>query len=262
MVHNFMNHFLPLRTGELTYVYLIGQREGIPLAEGLGTVVIARLLDLMAFTVYYPLAVLLLQLQGVAFPPYVREVLWIAAALFLLLTALLLAVSLKGRVFLDRLRSFLLQGFLGRSRLMNLFFDKLEEASLSFEHLGNWRTYLGGLSLSLGILGLVYLIGYVLLAGMGYPMSFPLVILCSTLANLGFVLPLYSFGGFGTLEAGWTLGCLMAGFSKEMGMTSGFTFHLLVLLYVSLIGFVGMMRIGVPRWIWTGRGSFKDTKQG
>ena len=262
MVHNVMNHILPLRAGELTYVYLIRQREGVPLAEGLGTLVISRFLDLIAFTVYYPLAVLLLQLQGFSFPPYIRQVLWIVAALFLLLTALLLAISLKGRVLLDGLRRFLLRGILCRSRLVNLLFDKLEEVSLSFEHLGAWKVYLGGLALSLGILGLVYLIGYVLLAGMGYPMPFPLVIFCSTLANLCFVLPLYSFGGFGTLEAGWTVGCLMAGFSKEMGMASGFTFHILVLLYVSLIGFVGMLRIGAPRWIWAGRDSFKETKEG
>jgi hypothetical protein len=47
-----------------------------------------------------------------------------------------------------------------------------------------------------------------------------------------------------------------------MGMASGFTFHILVLLYVSLIGFVGMLRIGAPRWIWAGRDSFKETKEG
>ena len=98
-----------------------------------------------------------------------------------------------------------------------------------------------------------YLAVYILLAGMGYPMQMLLVIFCSTLASLGQLLPLYSFGGFGTLEAGWTVGCVMAGFSKEMGMASGLSFHIIVLGYVLLMGLYGLARIGKAGWVWNGR---------
>jgi uncharacterized membrane protein YbhN (UPF0104 family) len=74
-------------------------------------------------------------------------------------------------------------------------------------------------------------------------MEYPLVILCSSIAQLGFIIPLYGLGGFGTLEAGWTGGCMMAGFSKEMGVASGFSFHIIVLGYVSLLGLYGMLRL-------------------
>ncbi|MEW6439780.1 MAG: lysylphosphatidylglycerol synthase transmembrane domain-containing protein [bacterium] len=245
LVHNFMNHFLPLRAGELTYVYLLRRREGVPVAEGLTTLVISRCLDLVSFTLYYPLAILALHLGGFAFPPFVRRALWAAALLFLLLMALLVALSWKGRALLDRFeRTSWVRGLRRRSRLAKLVLDKLEEVSLGFEHLGNRRIYWKALALSLATLGLVYLVGYVLLTGMGYFISFPLIIVCSTLASLGFMLPLYSFGGFGTLEAGWTVGCMMAGFSKEMALASGFSFHILVLAYVTLMGIVGMVRIG------------------
>ena len=122
-------------------------------------------------------------------------------------------------------------------------FDKLEEAAQSFDHLGSKKVYVSALLMSLGLLGLVYMIAYVVIAGMGYSMSYPLVVFCSTLAYLGFILPVQGLGGFGTVEAGWTVGCLMAGFSKEMGMASGFSFHIIVLGYVSLLGLYGMLRL-------------------
>ncbi len=246
-VHNLFNHLLPLRAGEFTLVYLLRQKEGIPLAEGLGVLVIARVLDLISFSLFYPAAILALHAARFPFPTYMREVLWTAAGLFLALTVLLMAVSLRGRAILERMRRLVLRGILGRSRLLEGLFGKLDEVARTFEHLRSRPVVLGSFVLSLAILGLVYLIGYVLLAGMGYPMAYPLVVLCSTLANLGFILPLYSFGGFGTLEAGWTVGCLMAGFSKEMGMASGFSFHVLVLLYVAVMGVYGLLRVGAVR---------------
>lgn len=85
---------------------------------------------------------------------------------------------------------------------------------------------------------------------MGYHMQILLVIFCSTIATIGTLLPFHSFGGFGTLEAGWTAGCLLAGFSKEMGMASGFGFHIIVLGYVSLLGLYGFARIGRAGWAW------------
>ena len=67
-VHNLMNHVLPFRAGELSYVYLIRSLHGVPAAEGLGTLVICRIMDLMAFALFYPIAIILLYFQGFAFP--------------------------------------------------------------------------------------------------------------------------------------------------------------------------------------------------
>ena len=45
----------------------------------------------------------------------------------------------------------------------------------------------------------------------------------------------------------------MAGFSKEMGMASGLSFHIIVLGYVLLMGVYGLVRIGKAGWVWNGR---------
>lgn len=249
-VHNLMNHVLPFRAGELSYFYLIRSLHGVPLPEGLGTLAICRIMDLMALALYYPFAIILLYLKGSAFPPYVWAVLWTAVPLFFLLAILLVLLVLRGQALARLLRRIVKSAPWAGSRWSDRLLEKLEETAFSFQHLGARKIYLGAFFLSLAILGLAYVMGYVLLAGMGYPMQIPLVIFCSTIASVGLLLPLYSFGGFGTLEAGWTVGCLMAGFSKEMGMASGFSFHLIVLAYVSLMGLYGFARIGRQGWTW------------
>ena len=249
-VHNLMNHVLPFRAGELSYFYLIRSLHGVPLPEGLGTLAICRIMDLMALALYYPFAISLLYLRGSSFPPYVWAILWTAVPLFFLLAALLFVLVLRGEVLVRLLRRIVTRAPWAGSRWSDRILEKLEETAFSFRHLGARKVYLGTFFLSLAILGLAYMVGYALLAGMGYPMQMPLVIFCSTIASIGLLLPLYSFGGFGTLEAGWTVGCLMAGFSKEMGMASGFSFHLIVLAYVSLMGLYGFTRIGRQGWTW------------
>lgn len=252
-VHNLMNHILPFRAGELSYVYLIRSLHGVPVPEGLGTLAICRIMDLMAFALFYPIAIILLYFQGFAFPSYVWIVLWTVVPLFFFLAALLVVLALRGKALVGFLRRLARRSPGSGSGPTDRILDKLEEIASSFEHLGARKVYLGAFLLSLAILGIIYLAVYILLAGMGYPMQMLLVIFCSTLASLGQLLPLYSFGGFGTLEAGWTVGCVMAGFSKEMGMASGLSFHIIVLGYVLVMGLYGLARIGKAGWVWNRR---------
>lgn len=250
-VHNLMNHVLPLRAGELSYVYLVRTLHGVSVTEGLGTLAICRIMDLMAFTLYCPFAIVLLYLQGFAFPSYIWNVLWTIVALFFLLAGLLIVLVFRGKDLVGILRVIVDRGPRSCSGWVDRILEKLEEAARSFQHLRTRRVYTGTFLLSLAILGLVYVIGYLLLAGMGYRIQIQLVIFCSALAYLGMILPLHSFGGFGTAEAGWAAGCLMAGFSKEMGMATGFSFHIIVLGYVSLMGLYGMVRVGKAGWAWS-----------
>jgi len=249
-VHNLLNHVLPFRAGELSYIYLIRSLHGVPVAEGLGTLAICRIMDLMAFALFYPIAIILLHFQGFAFPAYVWTVLWAVVPLFFVLAALLVVLALRGKALVGFLRRLAARRPLSGSGLADRILDKFQETAYSFEHLGARKVYLGAFLVSLAILGIIYLGVYILLAGMGYPMQMLLVVVCSTIASLGMLLPIYSFGGFGTLEAGWTVGCLMAGFSKEMGMASGLSFHIIVFGYVSLMGLYGLARIGKAGWAW------------
>jgi len=247
-VHNLMNHVLPFRAGELTYVYLVHQTDRVPLGEGLGTLAVARIMELVAFCVYCSLSVVWLRLARFRFAeeydPYVWAALWSIVPLLLALIALLCLLALKGVPLVKGVRQWALRGALSRARPACRLFDAMERAALSFAHLRSRRVRLAAFALSLAIMGIVYLVAYVLLSGIGYPMIYPLVVVCSTIAGLVFMLPLYGLGGLGTVETGWTLGCLMAGVPKTTAVASGFSFHIIVLGYVSLLGIYGIVRLG------------------
>jgi len=55
------------------------------------------------------------------------------------------------------------------------------------------------------------------------------------------VLPVNSFGSFGTLEAGWSGGFVLVGMSPQDAITTGFGYH--------LINFVAAAAIAAVCWV-------------
>ena len=60
--------------------------------------------------------------------------------------------------------------------------------------------------------------------------------LMEALPALASVLPVNSFGNFGTQEAGWASGMVLLGYSQQTALTSGFATHLLSLAYMLVLG--------------------------
>tara|TARA_Y100000034_G_C6725297_1_gene321016 strand:- start:203 stop:637 length:435 start_codon:yes stop_codon:yes gene_type:complete len=59
-------------------------------------------------------------------------------------------------------------------------------------------------------------------------------------AMLTYVLPLQGFLGFGTTEGAWALVLIFFGFSNEQAIATGFAFHIISLLYTSVLGLWGI----------------------
>ena len=96
------NNILPARLGELVRSHYLGDREGISRASALGTVVVERVVDLVAVVVIATVALLILSVRGV-----VGNAVLVGAAvtgLFLIVLAIgIVAHRLPG---LDRIRTF------------------------------------------------------------------------------------------------------------------------------------------------------------
>ena len=97
------NNILPARLGELVRSHYLGDREGISRASALGTVVVERIVDLVAVVVIATVALLILSVRGV-----VGDAVLVGAAvtgLFLIVLAIgIVAHRLPG---LDRIRTFI-----------------------------------------------------------------------------------------------------------------------------------------------------------
>ncbi len=66
--------------------------------------------------------------------------------------------------------------------------------------------------------------------------SFWEIIFGVTFSELTTVLPIHNFGGFGTYETGWALLFIILGLDKREAYSTGFVFHVLLLLYSLILG--------------------------
>jgi uncharacterized membrane protein YbhN (UPF0104 family) len=73
----------------------------------------------------------------------------------------------------------------------------------------------------------LYAFSYTTILAFGVNIEFFAAVAGSTGAALTNVLPINSFGSFGTMEAGWTGGFLFVGMSLQDAVTTGFGYHLI-----------------------------------
>ena len=101
MVGYLANNILPARLGELVRSHYLGDREGISRASALGTVVVERVVDLVAVVAIASVALLLLSVRGVI----ANAVLVGAAVTGLFLIVLAVGIAAHRLPGLDRIRA-------------------------------------------------------------------------------------------------------------------------------------------------------------
>jgi glycosyltransferase 2 family protein len=229
------SQLLPLKLGELTYIYLVKKEIDSPITQGISSLIIIRIFDLLAISILFILAALGFGISN-GLSVYFSYVLGFIAFLVILLIALVSA----GKYFSPIANRLVQNTFLGKIPLIGKAQNGLERILAG---LGKFK---GKEMIELVSYPLLewlvnFAMYHVLLQGMGLsPRPLDTVIGVS-FAALASVLPVNSFGNFGTQEAGWATGLLLSGFSQQTALASGFATHLLAL------GF--MLGMGGVAWI-------------
>lgn len=237
------SQLLPLKLGELSYVYLLKKdlRSSIP--QALSSLMVIRVFDLLAIALLflgYSFATRLPANLSV----YFYSILGFVGVLLFLILGLLL-ISRTGAGILDYVFRFALIKripFLRRLRRgLEGIFTELRQYS--------GREYLEWTALSVLEWAVNYAVYHVILLGIGLTPSLFDTVVAVTFAALASVLPVNSFGSFGTLEAGWATGLVLLGYPQEIAISSGFATHLLTLFYMLLFGGISW----VSYWLIRGK---------
>lgn len=61
------------------------------------------------------------------------------------------------------------------------------------------------------------------------------------------LLPINAVVSFGALEAGWTARFMLIGFNKELAIATGFSMHILVLLFATILAAYGAIGLNLNR---------------
>lgn len=222
MVRNLFVDLLPSRLGELSYVYLLTKHAGRRVEDGVATLMVAAVLDLIAL-----IPLLLLAVLTIGVGPTVPAG-WIAAACLAAAGAGLygvrLAAPVAGRAadWFDARNTPRTARLAARLRLLADSFMRTRAALLP------------ALALSLVVrgckYGAIYFLILAIMTPLGYTsetLPFVPVFLAALSAEVASALPLHGFAGFGTHEAAWSVSLSRFGFSEEHAILSGILGHLL-----------------------------------
>ena len=240
-VHNMVNSVLPARTGELSYVYLLKKVHRRSVGDGVATLVVARMFDIVVIVVFFLLA---LHFMTDAPSALVGSV-WVGGVVLVLVILFLTLLLYSGMSFFNRIESLFEKLHIIQWNLGKYLLAKTEETVESLDRIksrGSPR-YIYLLLVSCGIWLSLYLLIFLLVMGMGPSAGFLAVLFASTFAIISTVLPVQGIGGFGTIEGAWTIGFMLIGFAKADAISSGFIYHIVVILYFIILGLYGLLAL-------------------
>lgn len=219
---NFFNQILPARTGELTFVYYLKQFSKAPLSTGLHILLLTRIFDFIAVSAFFVGSLLLY---------YGRETspsLLVAGILFFICSVIMLfnmkwIVILGAKMFSITVRALRLQTAAAVQKIES----KIDPLVQEFSRFETMRHIPGLAVSSILVWTALYIFSYLTLRAFGVSISLLLSVAGSTGGVLANVLPINSFGSFGTMEAGWSAGFVLVGVSAQDAITTGFGYHII-----------------------------------
>lgn len=222
------SQILPLKLGELTYVYLIRVDVGGSIARGISGLMMIRVFDVLAIAVLFLITAGAVGLPG-AMAGYFTSIL----LLTVLLTIAAGAMLLVGRLKLPSPAVVERYALLRKARAA--LAQVLETLHQHIHHLPEM------IALALAEWLANFVMYHILLIGLGLSPQFIHTVTAVTLAAVASLLPVNSFGNFGTQEIGWATGLTLLGYSQKSAIMSGFATHLLVMVYVAGQGLVAWL---------------------
>ena len=244
-VHNMLNNLLPARTGELSYIYLLKTEQNRTTGEALGTLIIARIFDFIIITIFFLLLFCLLRDLTQSFMVLV----FFGIIFLVLMIAIIIGLLFYGEAMLIRLKKILVFFDFNIIQIGTYISTKCEETIFCFNSFKARKTsdHLSVFSLSLGIWSFSYLLFYLIALSMNIDLGYIPILFASSFAVFSTVLPIQGIGGFGTMEGGWALGFIAMGIPKEIAISTGFGFHLIILMYTLFLGVLGYVKIFLTR---------------
>jgi len=223
------SQILPFKLGEFSYVYLLKKDDKASLSQGLSSLVILRVFDVLAVAILF-LGISLWEGLPDDLSTYYVPILIFMGGVAFAFGIWMLASRLKGFA-------------LGQLRRLKVFSLPAVEKSLQgvesiIDSLKQYKSAEYPLFILLAVLE--WLINYatfhVIMLGMGFTPSFFVTVVAVSFSILASILPINSLGNFGTQEAGWATGMILMGYSKVDAISSGFATHLITLGYMLLFG--------------------------
>jgi len=248
MARNLFIDLLPARLGELSYVYLLTTRAHRPAEDGVASLFLAILFDIVALAPLLLLAILVVGGDGTVSVPLLTAAAIALGALAL--AAMRIAAPIGERVA-DRLGPAGTAGW--RAQAVRLILKTVEALRDVERRRIFGRVLLVSMVVRVCKFGSYYFLVLAIMGPLGYTiegLGFFRVFLGVVGAELAAALPIHGIAGFGTFEAAWALSFSQLGFSTEHAIMSGILAHAVSQVVEYSLGICALlyvMRPGLPQ---------------
>ncbi len=251
MIRNAFNMVLPARTGELSYIYVLTRRFMFPLEIGVSTLMVVLMFDLVIVFSLILISIIIVGINTYA----ISSLSIIAVAVILLAISLLILFYLSNIIDLVLIayRKLLTRFKVSEKKLVFRVYKKFLDINVNLRLIKAkkiyWKVYLSSIATRVLKFTSYYLIIHAILYPMGYTFSdlnYWVILLATVAAEISAVLPTHALAGFGTYEGAFALAFIILGFTQEISIIVGFSYHLVVLLFTVILGIIAMIIISMP----------------
>jgi hypothetical protein len=226
MLYQFFVRILPLKSGELTFLYLLKKYRNIDLHQSANSLLFVKVIDLIS------ILFLFISLNAIPFMDVTNNFeLTFVFIVNIILTSLFMRFYIPifefVKVFLkSRTWKFLKYDLVIRILSYNRIFSMKEIIFISINTSAIW--------ISLYILLLLLIQGSI-------SISIIEQIQAITYAFIGNILPINGLGGFGAQEASWTIGFMQKNVDYSLSLITGVYVNVISFLYVIIFGAFGWL---------------------
>ena len=228
--HNVAFQFMPMRSGELVYPYLVRHHFGHSLAKGGAALLYIRFAELFVLVFLFMVSLLGFagETQGYDFDELFMGVLlllFVAVFIWLKLSLIINSLSQWLKKKTQDFSSGRLKGLNSKiSKLLALLAEELQAKKTKTLH-----SVTGALSLMNWIC--IFMIFNTVLQSVGIVVTVHEMVIGAAIASLSQFLPVSTLGNFGTLEAGWTAGFMMVGVDMQEALSSALILHFFIVSF-------------------------------
>ena len=240
-LHTFWGNFLPMRTGDISYVYLMQRRQKVDATQGIASLMVASVIDLVLLIVLMTVTTtLLLPKLGGRFswavlfliPLLIGSVLIVVIVLACIAPNFCSSLAQNCAKPLLRLEKSSITWFVNKCLTI---VDEITSFRLNLRFLKVWAYSLLCLTIRFGFQ--CYLV-----VEMGVDIPLIEVLFALAFTNGFNLLPIQTVGNFGTTEFPFAWFLNYFGTSMDTATVTGFSLHILILLYCLPLGIYGYFR--------------------
>ncbi len=235
--HNMAALLLPAKTGEAALPLYLKRLCGVPVSEGLATLVVSRLLDLASLCTLLALSCSWMSKEVQSAPDWMLPLALILTAA----AAASFAFSARSDWLVGVITTVVRVLHLGGTRVGRKLDEVSQRLAASLRAAGGSSRLLGAIALSVPLWLGVFAFLILLARGFGLESAYGVQgsVFGAAWSLLAQMLPINVFAGAGTQELGWVVGFKLLGVSEDLALSTGLGVYTVYRLNVVLLGALG-----------------------